>query len=93
MRSIAVLGVSLLCLMAGAAYAQEGDDDTAPQDPCHQQVTNTENAVGDKTETDQLSEAVTDQIDELLDEADDDCTAGDTKSAAAKLQQVMKLAK
>jgi hypothetical protein len=79
-----VIGVSLACLMGGAAYAvdepqEEGDDQ------CSQQLAATEVAVQNKVETNALSESDTDKVNELLDQADAQCTEGDLAGATKTL--------
>jgi hypothetical protein len=84
-----VIGVSLACLMGGAAYAvdepppaaepQEGDDQ------CSQQLAATEAAVQNKVESNALNESDTDKVNELLDQADAQCTEGDLAGATKTL--------
>ena len=69
-----VIGVSLACLMGGAAYAADEPPPTAApaegDDQCSQQLATTEAAVQSKVEANALSEADTDKVNELLDQAD-----------------------
>ena len=63
----AVLGVAVLCLMGGAAYAQ---DETEGDNECTQQLTAAEETVHDKIESNALSEADAEKVNELLDDPD-----------------------
>ena len=83
----AVLGVALLCLMGGAAYAQDAEEDNA----CTQQLTAVEEKVHDKIESNALSEADADQINLMLDEADALCTEGKFDEATATLAAITKI--
>ncbi|MFD0986828.1 hypothetical protein [Methyloligella solikamskensis] len=57
------------------------------EDPCTQQVTETENALADVMQSGTLSEATTDRVYELLDRADAECADGDTAAADATLAE------
>ena len=102
-----VIGASLLFLLAGAAYAQEGaapapagaEVEAAPPaaaaeegegegDACSQALAATEESVRDKLESGTLSEADTEKVNELLDQADAQCTEGDMEGATTTLDQV-----
>ncbi len=85
----AFIGVSLACLMGSAAYAvdeppagQEGDDQ------CSQQLAATEADVQNKVEANALSDADNDKVNELLDQADAQCTEGDLAGATKTLGTV-----
>jgi hypothetical protein len=84
-----VIGVSLACLMGGAAYAVDAPPPAAEpaegDDQCSQQLSATESAVQSKVEANALSEADTDKINELLDQADAQCTEGDLAGATKTL--------
>ncbi len=95
----AVLGLALICLMGGAAYAQE---DEAAQDEaayaqedvdneCTQQLTAAEEKVHDKIESNALSEADAEKVNEMLDEADALCTEGKFDEASATLANINKM--
>jgi hypothetical protein len=84
----AVLGVAVLCLMGGAAFAQ---DDTAGDNECTQQLTAAEETVHDKIEANALSEADAEKVNELLDEADALCTEGKFPEASATLATINKM--
>lgn len=58
-----------------------------PEDPCIQQVTETENALADRMQAGDLSEETTDRIYELLDRADAECADGDVAAAEATLAE------
>jgi hypothetical protein len=84
-----VIGVSLAWLMGGAAYAADEPPPTAApaegDDQCSQQLATTEAAVQSKVEANALSEADTDKVNELLDQADAQCTEGDLAGATKTL--------
>ena len=84
----AVLGVAVLCLMGGAAYAQ---DETEGDNECTQQLTAAEETVHDKIESNALSEADAEKVNELLDEADALCTGGKFPEASATLATINKM--
>jgi hypothetical protein len=84
----AVLGVAIMCLMAGAAYAQ---DEPEVNNECTAQLTAAEEAVHDKIESNVLSEADAEKVNELLDEADALCTEGKFEEASATLATVNKM--
>jgi hypothetical protein len=84
----AVLGVAVLCLMGGAAYAQ---DETEGDNECTQQLTVAEETVHDKIEANALSEADAEKVNELLDEADALCTEGKFPEASATLATINKM--
>jgi soluble cytochrome b562 len=81
----AVLGVAMMCLVTGTAYAQEeaeGDSE------CTAQLTAAEEKVHDKIEANALSEADAEKVNQLLDEADALCTEGKLEEASATLATV-----
>jgi hypothetical protein len=82
----AVLGVAIVCLMGGAATAQ---DEVVNE--CTTQLTAAEEAVHDKIEANALSEADAEKVNELLDEADALCTEGKFEEASATLANVNKM--
>ena len=82
----AVLGVAIMCLMAGNTYAQDEVDNQ-----CTAQLTAAEEAVHDKIEANALSEADAEKVNELLDEADALCTEGKFEEASATLANVNKM--
>jgi hypothetical protein len=81
-----VLGVAIVCLVGGAAYAQDEVDNE-----CTAQLTAAEEAVHDKIEANALSEADAEKVNELLDEADALCTEGKLAEASATLATVNKM--
>jgi hypothetical protein len=92
-----VIGASLLFLLAGAAYAQEegaappaaaAEEGEGEGDACSQALAATEESVRDKLESGSMSEADTEKVNELLDQADAQCTEGDMDGATATLDQV-----
>jgi hypothetical protein len=84
----AVLGVAIMCLMAGGASAQE---EPAVDNECTAQLTAAEEVVHDKIESNVLSEADAEKVNELLDEADALCTEGKFAEASATLATVNKM--
>jgi len=81
----AVLGVAMVCLMGGTAYAQ---DETEVDNECTQQLTAAEETVHDKIDANALSEADAEKINELLDQADALCTEGKFPEASATLDTI-----
>ena len=84
-----VIGASLACLMGGAAYAV--DEPAEGDDQCTQQLAAAEEAVQNKIDTQSLSEADTEKVNELLDQADAQCTEGNLAEATATLATVNKM--
>lgn len=85
------IGLCLACLLGGTAYAADdqpppGDDQG--EDQCDQLLASTEEAVRDKVEADKISDADTDKLNELLDQADAQCTDGNMAGANQTLAQV-----
>ena len=83
-----VIGVAIACLMTGAAYAV---DEEAVDNECTAQLTSVEETVHDKVESNALSEADADKVNELLDQADALCTEGKFAEASATLATVNKM--
>ena len=92
-RNIAI-GVSVACLIGGAAYAAD-EDLTAKDDgaACTQKLASTEAALFDRLGAETLSEADIDIINELLAEADASCTQGKTKAANRALTEANRMLK
>jgi hypothetical protein len=84
-----VIGASLACLMGGAAYAV--DEPAEGEDQCTQQLAAAEEAVQNKIDAQILSEADTEKVNELLDQADAQCTEGNLAEATATLATVNKM--
>ena len=84
-----VIGASLACLMGGAAYAV--DEPAEGDDQCTQQLAAAEEAVQNKIDANTLSEEDTDKANELLDQADAQCTVGDLAKATETLTAVNKI--
>ena len=84
-----VIGASLACLLSGAAYAV--DEPAEGDDQCTQQLAATEEAVQNKIDAQSLSEADTEKVNELLDQADAQCTEGNLAEATATLATVNKM--
>lgn len=82
----AVLGLALICLMGGAASAQDEE-----VNECTQQLTAAEEKVHDKIEANALSEADAEKVNEMLDEADALCTEGKFTEASATLANISKM--
>ena len=83
-----VIGVAMTCLMGGAAYAV---DDEAVDNECTQQLTAAEEAVQNKIDANALNEADAEKVNELLDQADAQCTEGKFAEASAILATVTKM--
>ena len=91
MRNVAI-GVSLACLIGGAAYA--ADEDVTPKDgdtACNQKLASTEEVLLDRLGAKTLSEADIDTINELLDKADAACTAGKIWAATKPLAKANRM--
>jgi hypothetical protein len=89
-----VIGASLACMMAGAAYAVDEpavQEEEGEGDACSQQLAATEESVRDKLESNTMSEADTEKVNELLDQADAQCTEGDMDASTQTLTQVKSL--
>jgi hypothetical protein len=88
----AAIGVSLACLIGGAAYA--ADEDVTPRDDeaaCNQKLEASEATLRDKLGAKTLSEEDIDTINELLDKADAACTEGDMKAATKPLAKANRM--
>ena len=83
-----VIGVAMTCLMGGAAYAV---DEGTVDNECTEQLTTAEETVHDRIESNALSEADADKVNELLDQADALCTEGKIDEATATLATVNKM--
>jgi hypothetical protein len=83
-----VIGVAMACLMGGTAYAVDED---AGNSECTAQLTSVEEVVHDKIESNALSEADAEKVNELLDEADALCTEGNFPEASATLATISKM--
>ena len=84
-----VIGVAIACLMGGAAYAV--DEEPAGDNECTTQLTAVEETVHDKIESNALSEADAEKVNQLLDEADALCTEGNFTEASATLAAINKM--
>ncbi|MFO7478748.1 MAG: hypothetical protein R6X03_10480 [Methyloceanibacter sp.] len=84
----AVLGATLVCLIGGPAIAQ---DDAEGDNECTRQLTAVEEKVHDKVEANALSEADTEKVNLMLDEADALCTEGKFSEASATLATITKM--
>ena len=84
-----VIGASLACLMGGGAYAV--DEPAEGDDQCTQQLAAAEEAVQNKIDANTLSEEDTEKANELLDQADAQCTEGNLTGATATLADVSKI--
>jgi len=82
-----VIGAALACLMGGAAYAV---DEPQPEgdNQCTQQLAATEEAVQDRVDANTISEDDMEKANELLDQADAQCTEGDLAGATETLAKV-----
>ena len=87
-----VIGASLACLLSGAAYAvDEAVEPAEGEDQCTQQLAAAEEAVQNKIDAQTLSEEDTEKVNELLDQADAQCTEGNLAEATATLATVNKM--
>jgi hypothetical protein len=84
----AVLSVALICLVGGGAYAQEMPDE---DNECSQQLAATEEKVHDKVDANALSEADSEKVYLMLDEADALCTEGKFSEASATIANIKKM--
>ena len=84
-----VIGATLACLMSGAAYAV--DEPAEGDDQCTQQLAATEEAVQNKIDANTMSEEDTEKVNELLDQADAQCTEGNLAEATETLAAVSKI--
>jgi len=80
-----VIGVVMVCLMGGAAYAV---DEEPADNECSDQVASTDEAVQTKIDANALSDADQQKVNQLLDEADALCTEGKFQDASAKLATI-----
>jgi opacity protein-like surface antigen len=82
-----VIGAALACLLGGSAYAV---DEAQPEgdDQCTQQLAASEEAVQDKVDANTISEDDMEKANELLDQADAQCTEGDLAGATETLAKV-----
>jgi hypothetical protein len=85
-----VTATALTCLMFGAAFAAEEGVGAAPgaEDPCIQQLAAAEEAVATRQESAPLSDEEFAKVNELLDQADAQCTEGKLPEATATLTTV-----
>ena len=65
-----------------------GDEGEGEGDACSQALAATEESVRDKLESGSTNDADTEKVNELLDQADAQCTEGDMDGATATLEQV-----
>jgi hypothetical protein len=63
-------------------------EDEGEGDACSQALAATEESVRDKLESGSMNDADTEKVNELLDQADAQCTEGDMDGATATLNQV-----
>jgi hypothetical protein len=75
-----------------APPAAAGEEGEGEGDACSQALAATEESVRDKLESGTLSEADTEKVNELLDQADAQCTEGDMDSATKTLDEVKTMA-
>jgi lipid II:glycine glycyltransferase (peptidoglycan interpeptide bridge formation enzyme) len=83
-----VIGAALACLLGGNAYAVDEAAPAEGDDQCTQQLAATEEAVESKQEAKPMSEEDYAKVNELLDQADAQCTEGNLKEATATLAAV-----
>jgi hypothetical protein len=82
-----VIGAALACLLGGSACAV---DEAQPEgdDQCTQKLAASEEAVQDKVDANTISEDDMEKANELLDQADAQCTEGDLAGATDTLAKV-----
>jgi hypothetical protein len=83
-----VTATALTWLMLAPALAVEEGAGAAPEDPCSQQLAAVEEAVATRQENAPLSEDDFNKVNELLDQADAQCTEGNLPEATATLATV-----
>jgi hypothetical protein len=71
-----------------AAPPAAGEEGEGEGDACSQALAATEESVRDKLESGSMNDADTEKVNELLDQADAQCTEGDMDAATATLEQV-----
>ena len=81
-----VIGTAFALLMGGSAYAV--DEPAEGDDPCAQQLAAAEEAVETAQEAKPMSEDEYAKVNELLDQADAQCTEGNLSDATATLATV-----
>ena len=81
-----VIGVAMLCLMGGTAYAI---DEEPADNECSDQVASIDEAVQTKIDANALSDADQQKVNQLLDEADALCTEGKFEEASAKIKDYL----
>jgi hypothetical protein len=79
---------ALTCFLASPALAIEEGAGAAPEDPCSQQLAAVEEAVATRQENAPLSDEEFAKVNELLDQADAQCTEGNLQDATATLSTV-----
>ena len=79
---------ALTCFLAGPALAVDESVGAAPEDPCSQQLAAVEEAVATRQENAPLSDEEFAKVNELLDQADAQCTEGNLQDATATLSTV-----
>ena len=84
-----VIGAAALACLLGAAYAQ--DEGMEMDNECTQRLAATEEAVATKQESAPMSDEDFAKINELLDQADAQCTEGDLNGATETLANVNSL--
>ena len=85
-------GATLACLLSGAAYAvDEAVEPAEGEEQCTQQLAAAEEAGQNKIDAKTRSEADTEKVNELIDQADAQCTEGNLAEATATLATVNKL--
>jgi hypothetical protein len=80
-----VIGGCMAWLLGGTTYAA---DEQSGAMQCTEELTKAEELVNDKIDANAISEDDAEKVDELLDQADADCTAGNFKDASTTLDTV-----
>jgi hypothetical protein len=88
-----VIGVCAACLMGGVAYAVDEpvDQPAVENSVCTEELTQAEEVVHDRIESNALSEDDANKINEMLDEADALCTEGKVEESTATIAKINKM--
>ena len=86
LKRVVIGAAALVCLLGPAAYAQ--DEGMEMDDECTQRLAAAEEAVATKQENAPMSDEEFAKVNELLDQADAQCTEGDLDGATQTLANV-----
>jgi hypothetical protein len=85
LKRVVIGAAAIVCLLGVAAHAQE---EMEMDDECTQRLATVEEAVATKQESAPMSDEDFAKVNELLDQADAQCTEGNLDGATATLGQV-----